>query len=239
MVSDVTDVTDATFEHDVLERSDQVPVVVDLWAPWCGPCRTLGPTLEKVVESTNGAVELVKVNVDENPRIASSFQVQSIPAVYAFRDRKVVDGFIGALPEAQVTDFVNRLAPAASEADLLVQSGDEESLRKALELEPDHPGAVVALARVLVSKGDSAEALELLARIPETAQSRQVAAEARLAAQQVEVSPDGLDARLDALLPLVKDDEQARQEYLDLLETLPEGDPRAGTYRKALASRLF
>ena len=233
------DVTDATFEQDVLERSDQVPVVVDLWAPWCGPCRTLGPIIEKVVDATGGAVELVKVNVDENPRISATFQVQSIPAVYAIRDRQVVDGFVGALPEAQVAAFVDRLAPAPSEADQLVATGDEASLRRALELESDHPGAVVGLARVLVDKGEPTEALELLARIPETAESRQVAAEARLAAQSVEVPADGVDTLLDALLPKVKDDEAARQEFLDLLETLGPDDPRAGSYRKALATRLF
>lgn len=233
------DVTDATFEQAVLERSDEVPVVVDLWAPWCGPCRTLGPIIEKVVESTGGAVELVKVNVDENPRIAATFQVQSIPAVYALRDRKVVDGFIGALPEAQVAEFVGRLAPAPSEADLLVAAGDEASLRQALDLQPDHPGAVVGLARLLVDKSEPAEALELLARIPETPESRQIGAEARLAAQAVEVPSDGVDALLDSLLERVKADEGARQEFLDLLETLPPGDPRAGAYRKALAARLF
>jgi len=235
----VIDVTDATFEQDVLERSDHVPVVVDLWAPWCGPCRTLGPIIEKVVDATEGAVELVKVNVDENPRISATFQVQSIPAVYAVRDRKVVDGFIGALPEAQVAAWVTRLAPAPSEADQLVAAGDEASLRQALELQPDHPGAVVGLARVLLDQGKPDEALDLLARIPETAESRQVAAEARLAAQAVEVPADGVDSLLDALLPKVKDDEGARQEYLDLLETLGPDDPRAGAYRKALAARLF
>ena len=233
------DVTDATFEQAVLERSDEVPVVVDLWAPWCGPCRTLGPIIEKVVDSTGGAVELVKVNVDDNPRVAATFQVQSIPAVYALRDRKVVDGFVGALPEAQVAEFVARLAPAPSEADLLAAAGDEASLRQALDLQPDHPGAVVGLARLLVDKGEPAEALELLARIPETPESRQVAAEARLAVQAVEVPADGVGALLDALLDRVKADEGARQEFLDLLETLPPGDPRAGTYRKALAARLF
>ncbi len=98
-VTTATDVTDATFEHDVLDRSVEVPVVVDLWAPWCGPCRTLGPILEKVVEATDGAVELVKVNVDDNPRAYSAFQVQSIPAVFAVRDRQIVDHFIGAIPE--------------------------------------------------------------------------------------------------------------------------------------------
>jgi putative thioredoxin len=235
----VTDITDATFEQDVLERSVTVPVVVDLWAPWCGPCRALGPILESVVEATNGAVELVKVNVDENPRVSTAFQVQSIPAVFAVRDRQIVDHFIGALPEPQVAQFIARLAPAPSEADELVAQGDEASLRRALELEPDHPAAVVALARILVADGNPSEALELLARIPETAESRVVAAEARLAVQQVEVPDDGVDVLLDALLPTVKDDADARQEFIDLLETLGPDDPRTARYRKALSTQLF
>ena len=98
-------------------------MVVDLWAPWCGPCTTLGPILERVVDATEGAVTLVKVNVDENPSISASFQVQSIPAVFALKDGKVVDGFIGAQPEAAVTEFVAKLTPAPSEADLLVEEG--------------------------------------------------------------------------------------------------------------------
>jgi len=235
----VIDVTDATFEQDVLERSDQIPVVIDLWAPWCGPCRTLGPMLEKAVAAKDGSVELVKVNVDENPQISTTFQVQSIPAVFAVKDRQVVDGFIGAVPEVQVAEFVDRLAPEPSEADNLVAAGDEASVRRALELEPNHPGAVVTLARMLVESGDPSEALQLLARIPETSEVRQVAAEARLAAQQVEVPVDGVGSLLDDLLTKVKDDEAARQEFLDLLETLGPDDPRTGQYRKALATRLF
>src|SRR4051794_11131284 len=101
------DVTDATFEAAVLERSTTVPVVVDLWAEWCGPCRTLGPILEKVIAETDGVVELAKVDIDNNPQVAGAFKVQSIPAVFAVRDKQVVDNFIGALPEAAVREFVN------------------------------------------------------------------------------------------------------------------------------------
>jgi putative thioredoxin len=235
----VIDVTDDTFEQDVLVRSEQVAVVVDLWAPWCGPCRTLGPILEKVVDARQGTVELVKVNVDENPRISATFQVQSIPAVFALKDRQVVDGFVGALAEPQVAEFVERLVPTPSEADKLVANGDELSLRRALELQSDHPGAVVGLARILVDRKEPDEALKLLARIPETPEARQLAAEARLAAGDVEVPADGVDVLLDSLLVRVKDDEAARQEFLDLLETLGPEDPRTARYRKALASRLF
>ncbi|HUZ21176.1 MAG TPA: thioredoxin [Acidimicrobiales bacterium] len=237
-----TDVTDLTFESEVLARSEEHPVVVDLWAAWCGPCRTLGPIIEKVVDETQGAVELVKVNVDENPQISAAFQVQSIPAVFAISDRKVVDAFVGALPEAAVREWVERLVKAPSEADTLVAQGDETSLRRALELEPDHPGAVVALAETLVAASEPDEALKLLARIPESEETRRVGALARLAK-----SPDGagaLDAasvepRLDELLDKVKGDDDARQEFVDILETMDPGDPRRDHYRRALASRLF
>ena len=131
------DVTDESFERDVLDRSVEVPVVVDLWAEWCGPCKTLGPILEKVIGATEGRVELAKVDVDANPRVSATFKVQSIPAVFALKDRRVIDSFIGAIPEAQVQAFVDRLAPPPSETDLLVAKGDEDSLRAALD---DRPG---------------------------------------------------------------------------------------------------
>ncbi len=229
-------VTDSEFQTQVLASSQ--PVVVDFWAPWCGPCKTLGPIIERVVAATEGAVELAKINVDENPQVAASFQIQSIPAVYALRDGKVVDGFVGALPEAQVAQFVAGLAPAPSETDLLVAKGDESSLRQALESEPAHQGAVTALARLLAERGDTEEALGLLARIPENAETRAIAAHARLTERNVDVTDDAT-ALLDQLLERVRDDEDARQEFLDLLEAMGPEDPRTTRYRKALSARLF
>ncbi len=237
------DVTDATFEDEVLRRSEEVPVVVDLWAPWCGPCRTLGPIIEQVVDATDGAVTLAKVNVDENPAISASFKVQSIPAVFALKDGKVVDGFIGALPEAAVGEFVAKLVPAPSEADLLVaegvEAGEEEPLRRALALQPDHEGAITSLAGMLIASGEPDEAITLLGRIPETPDTRRLMAEARLSGQNVDVDAVGVEDLLDGLLDRVRDDTAARQEFLDLLETLGADDPRTSDYRKALAARLF
>lgn len=236
------DVTDETFQADVVARSATVPVIVDLWAPWCGPCKTLGPMLEQAVATTNGAVELAKVNVDESPQVAKAFSVQSIPAVFAIVDGKVVDQFIGALPMAQIEAFIAKLAPQPSEADTLTAAGDEASLRHALEVEPGHVAATEALARLLLDRGDAAETLTLLARVPETPAGRALAAEARLLESGSAVGAAGdseVEDRLAALLERVRDDEAARQEYIDVLETLGAEDPRTNQFRRALAARLF
>jgi putative thioredoxin len=236
----VIDVTDATFGTEVIERSKQVPVVVDLWAEWCGPCRTLGPILEKVIGETNGKVVLAKVDVDSNPQVAQAFQVQSIPAVYALQDGKVVTGFQGAQPEQVVREFVDGLLPSGEEERLeaLIEAGDELSLRQVLDADPGHERAVVALAELLVRRrddGDVDEALTLLDRIPESPATRHVAALARAG----DTSDDEVVAELDSLLDRVKDDDEARQRYLDLLELMGPDNPRTASYRKQLTSRLF
>jgi putative thioredoxin len=234
----MADVTDQTFEQDVMERSKTVPVVVDLWAEWCGPCKTLGPILEKVIDETGGEVVLAKVDVDSNPSISRAFQVQSIPAVYALKDGKVVDGFVGAQPEAAVREFVARLSATTepTEVERLVELGDEESLRRALDLEPDNEDAIVTLAELLVVEDQTDEALALLARIPESAETRRVAALARVG---IPTSDDDTDAQLQELLPKVKADEEARQRFVDLLELLGPDDPRTAGWRKRLTAQLF
>ena len=235
------DVTDATFQTEVIDRSAQVPVVVDLWAEWCGPCKTLGPIIEKVVAATDGKVVLAKVDVDANPAVAQAFQVQSIPAVYALRDGKVVDGFVGAQPEQAVAAWVDSLVPSAEESQVrqLLDAGDEASLRQVLELEPDNAAAITALAALLVESGDphnKAEALELLAKIPETADTRLIAAQARAANPDV---PDDVESQLETLLDQVKHDDDARQSYVDMLELMGPTDPRTAEYRKKLSTALY
>ena len=231
------DVTDATFQTEVVDRSMTAPVVIDLWAPWCGPCKTLGPIIERVVGDTDGKVLLAKVNVDENPAISQAFHVQGIPAVFAIRDGQVVDSFVGAYPEHEVKRFVEGLLPTAVESELsaLVAKGDEDSLRQALELEPGNEDAIVALAELLVGRGDGDEALALLERIPESDRTRRVAATARLGPAPT----DDYDATLVSLLPRVKGDEDARQEFVDILELMGPDDPRTAEYRKRLTARLF
>lgn len=232
-----TDVTDATFQSEVIDRSFQTTVVVDLWAPWCGPCRTLGPIIESAVDATRGAAVLVKVNVDENPGIAQAFNAQSIPLVVAIRDGRPVDGFMGAKPQHEVDAWVASLAPSEEELAIsaLLDEGSEQSLRSVLELVPGHEEAICLLAEILISRGDNNEALTLLGRIPENDVTRHLAAMARTHLQP----DDDHDETLTALLDKVKDDEEARQQFVDILELMGPHDPRTAAYRKKLTSRLF
>ena len=231
------DVTDANFQTEVLDKSNEVPVVVDLWAPWCGPCKTLGPIIEKVVDETGGKVVLAKVNVDENPGLSQAFKVQSIPAVYAVKDGAVVDGFMGSYPEHAVKEFVDALLPSQEQLAVaeLLAAGDEASLRLALSMEPANEDVIIALAELLIAGGDNDEALTLLSRIPESDRTRHVAALARVG----DAPDDDYDVQLTALLERVKTDDEARQKYVDLLELMGPTDPRTADYRRKLTSQLY
>ena len=232
------EVTDSDFEKEVLERSENTPVVVDLWAPWCGPCKSLGPILERVIEETNGKVVLAKVNIDENPGVAGAFKVQSIPAVFAIYKKDVVSSFVGAQGEEAVRDFVQKLLPSEemTEVEKLINNGDELSLRKALEIEVDNPEAITSLAQLLVTRnedGDKEEAVKLLEKIPETPETRRVSAIARLE------NVGDIDSELTELIEKVKTDEDSRDRFIDLLELLGPEDPRTSEWRQRLTSALF
>ena len=236
----MADVTDATFQVQVVERSKTVPVVVDLWAEWCEPCKQLGPILEKVVAETGGAVELAKVDIESSPDVAQAFRVQSIPAVYVMVDGQVADGFVGAQGEASVREFLQRFVPEPelSRLEQLVAAGDEASLRSALEIESDNEPAVAALAALLIGDGRVEEAVSLLERVADTPEVRRLLAMARV--QDVSDSqPQDIESELSELLTQVKIDEDARQRFVDLLEVLGPDDPRTSSWRKRLSAALF
>jgi putative thioredoxin len=234
----VIDVTDDTFSTAVIEKSMTVPVVVDLWAEWCGPCKTLGPILEKVIGETGGAVELAKVDVDANPRVAQAFGVQSIPAVFALHEGKVVDQFVGALPESAVREFVEKLAPGATVVDHLLAEGDEESLRNALELDSSNVDAAVTLAHLLRTSDRLDEAEAVLTPFQHVIAAKTELARVRLQRRGVDLSGD-LDLTLEHLLEQSGSDEGARASLLEMLDALGPEDPRYVSFRRRLASRLY
>ena len=244
------DVTEATFGQQVLDRSAELPVVVDFWAEWCGPCRTLTPALEKAAESRSGKVELAKVDVDANQGLAVRYRVQGIPAVKAFRNREVVSEFVGAQPPRAVDAFFDALLP--SEADALVAAGGEENLRRALELEPGRSDATVPLARLLHERGEDEEAEQLLRAVAGDFEAEGLAARIRLARDADRALAEALEALdradrergIELLLEVLGSSEDGRREdirraIVGALTELGTGDPRAREYRRRLAAALY
>lgn len=244
----VKDSSDQSFMQDVIEPSREVPVLVDFWAPWCGPCRQLGPMIEHAVRQSEGAVKLVKINIDENPGIAQQLRVQSIPAVFAFKNGQPVDGFMGALPESQIKDFIKRISgngPSDAEIQAIIEQGlatleagdlaaASQAFGAILQADPEHAGALAGLARVWIKNGDAEKARQILEQVPADKQSDPAVEGARAALDLASGAPvdDSETAALKAKVGAEPGNFEARYELAEAL--LAEGD-QAGAVDQLIA----
>lgn len=229
--SPIKDATTASFGRDVIEASQQVPVIVDFWAPWCGPCKQLGPILEKAVAAAGGAVQLVKVNIDENPEIAQQLRIQSIPAVFAFAGGRPVDGFVGAVPESQIKAFVDRLIQAAGgqggspvaealeHAQAALDQGDPSTAGavygQILQQEPENAKALAGMARCFLATGQPDSARDLIAKLSPALQENVEIAAVR-SALDLAAEAEAAAGRIPELTERVARDANDHQARFDL-----------------------
>jgi putative thioredoxin len=259
--TNVIEVTDQTFEQVVVEGSKDRPVVVDMWAEWCGPCRQLTPTLEKVADERQGAFLLAKLDTDANPMTASAFGVQSIPTVIVFKDGQALTGFVGAYPEPEVNKFIDSILPTeadkkAEEARSAEESGDlenaEERYQQVLEDDPDNREAAVGLARILVDRGELDEAEGLVSKHRPDAEAEKVLAAITVRrwantsedgilgeAKRLVATGDVIGGLAGMLQALEEDRDEARDAMITVFTAVGDEDPLVQEYRRLLSAALF